>query len=168
MRDVYLTHGKSKTFGDKSKGGLFSCFLKEYKEHFKRSVIPSCGKCLAGYWRDYTNIFTEMKKEVNCLFRLKAKYNGIQIGANGQPIRNGEMDDETAVKLLEWHPAHEELFDRLPSEEELEALGSDENLSLTRLRDRYPNIKSNSKDGFLKKLVEFEASQEDNQDSDLN
>lgn len=156
MRDIYLTHGKSKTYGDKSKGGLFACFLKEYREHFKRSVTPGCGKCLGQYWRDYTQIFTQMKQAVECKFRLKAKYNGIQIGTNGQPIRNGEMTDETAVNLLEWHPLHEDLFDICPNEEELKSLGSDENKTLTELRGRYPDIKSNSKDGFLKKLVESE------------
>ena len=156
MRDVYLTHGKRKTYGDKSKGGLFSCFLKEYREEFKRSVTPGCSKCLSQYWRDYTNLFIKMKEAVECKFRLKAKYNGIQIGANGQPIRNGEMTDATALKLLEWHPLHEDLFDICPTEQELNEMGSDENLSLADLRLRYPDIKSNSKDGFLKKLIESE------------
>ena len=151
-----MEYGRSKTFSDKSKGGLFSLFLKEYRNHFKISVTPGCGKCLSKYWRDYTNLFTEMKTEVECKFRLKAKYNGIQIGANGQPIRNGEMTDETALKLLDWHPLHEELFDTCPTEQELNDMGSDENLSLADLRDRYPDIKSNSKDGFLRKLVESE------------
>jgi len=151
-----MEYGKSKTFGDKSKGGLFSLFLKEYKEHFKRSVTPGCGKCLTRYWNDYTNLFTMSKPEVKCDFRLKAKYNGIQIGANGQPIRNGEMTNETAVQLLEWHPMHEDLFDICPNEKELLEMGSDENLSLADLRIKYPEIKSNSKDGFLKKLVESE------------
>jgi len=159
MRSIYKEYGKSRTFGDKSKGGLFSSFLKEYRDHFGVSVTPGCNKCLTKYWSDYENLFI-MKEEVKCAFRLKAKYNGIQIGANGQPIRNGEMTDEIALELMNWHPLHEDLFDIVPDIEEIADVDEQDNikpseeLTLKELRDRYPEIKSNSKEGFLKKLAE--------------
>lgn len=54
------------------------------------------------------------KAEVQCDYRLKAKYNGIQLGTNGRPIRNGEMNNKIAKELLENHPHGKELFDVMP------------------------------------------------------
>ena len=96
------------------------------------------------------------KPKILCDFVLKAKYNGIQIGANGQPIRNGEMTNEIAIELMEWHPLGKGLFDVCPTDEELSEIKGDENISLAELRIKYPDIKSNSKDKFLKKLAEQE------------
>ena len=158
MRSIYKEYGKSRTFGDKSKGGLFSSFLKEYRDYFGVSVTPGCNKCLTKYWSDYENIFIMNKQTVECAFRLKAKYNGIQQGANGQPIRNGEMTDEVALKLLEWHPLHKELFDIVPDIEIIAEINEDDNIkesdemTLAELRERYPEIKARSVGDFLEKL----------------
>jgi len=161
MRDVYKEHGRSRTFGDKSKGGLFSSFLKEYKNHFGVSVTPGCGTCLSKYWNNYTNLFTMNKIKVDCDFKLKKKYNGIQIGANGQPIRNGEMTNEKALELMEWHPLHEGLFDEVPDVELIADIDIKDDikpaneLSLTELRIRYPEITARSVESFLNKLAEL-------------
>lgn len=55
-----------------------------------------------------------MKTENKSKYTLKAKYNGIQLGVNGQPIRNGEMTDKQAFELLKKHPRGAELFDVIP------------------------------------------------------
>lgn len=151
MDAKYKEHGRSQVFRDKSKGGLFSSFLKEYRQKFGVSVTPSCNKCLTTYWNNYLNLFV-MTQEIKCDYRLKAKYNGIQLGANGQPIRNGEMTNEIAKELLEKHPAGELLFDEIPEIEE----EKDAEFTLKELRELYPDIKSNSREGFLKKIEELE------------
>lgn len=60
------------------------------------------------------------RKIVKCDFVLKAKYNGIQLGTNGQPIRNGEMNNKIARELLLKHPAGALLFDKMPEGEPTE------------------------------------------------
>ena len=158
MRAIYKEYGKSRTYGDKSKGGLFSSFLKEYRDYFGVSVTPGCNKCLTKYWSDYENIFIMSKQVIECSFRLKAKYNGIQLGANGQPIRNGEMTNEIAVELLEWHPLGVDLFDTIPDIEVIAEINDkdeiepSEELQLKDLRLRYPNVKARSIKNFLKRI----------------
>lgn len=156
MRAIYRDKGKRAVFGDKSRNGLFSNFLKEYKEYFKCSVSPSCPNCLSLYWRNYLNLF-EMKKETDCNFELKKKYNGIQIGHAGRPIRNGEMTDQVAIELMEKHPLGKDLFEKCPTDDEIEALKvsdnrPDEELSFEELKKRYPDVSSNNRKNFLKKL----------------
>lgn len=100
-------------FRDKKRDGLLFQFLTQYKSEFGGVLNPSCSSCRLDYWTKYQNLFN-MKAEVVSLYRLKAKYNGMQLGANGQPIRNGEMTDAIAEELLSKHPAGALLFDVMP------------------------------------------------------
>lgn len=161
MTDEWLKIGRGSIFADKSKNGLLFSFLKEYKIQFKVSVTPSCRKCLDLYWLNYEQLKTtkmEVKK-AECNYVLKAKYNGIQLGVNGDPIRNGEMTNEIAKELLEKHPRGEQLFSFIPEDEvieteEVEKLNSEK--SLKELRLDYPEIKATSRVSFLQKIEESE------------
>lgn len=114
MSDEFLKYGKTTTFRDTSKGGLFGQFLKSYSIEFgNKTLNPSCSSCRTEYWNNYLNLF-KMKTENKSKYTLKAKYNGIQLGVNGQPIRNGEMTDKQAFELLKKHPRGAELFDVIP------------------------------------------------------
>lgn len=152
MRDWTL-YEKRVIFRDTKKGGLLSQFLKEYVQKFGGSPKPGCGKCLDKYYNNYLNSL-KMSKEQNCDYRLKLKYNGIQMGANGQPIRNCEMTNKIAEELRQWHPLGDGLFDILPGPKE------DKDLKLAELRDKYPDITANSKAKFLEKLKELDNSEE--------
>lgn len=117
MSEEFLQYGKQAVFGDLSKDGLLFRFLSEYKLIFgKEKINLSCSKCKNDVWDSYTNLF-KMKTKSN--YVLKAKYNGIQNGFSGQPLRNGEMTDEQALHLLKTHPKGKELFDKIPEKEEV-------------------------------------------------
>lgn len=113
MNNSWLKYEKGVIFRDKSKGGLLSQFLKEYKKQFGGSINPSCRKCLNKYFTNYLN-FINMKNEGKCDYVLKAKYNGIQLGVNGRPVRNGEMNNKTGKELMENHPHGVDLFEKYP------------------------------------------------------
>lgn len=114
MIDSYLKHGKATVFRDTSKGGLLSQFLNDYRKQFGTGKLnPSCSSCRDTYWNNYENLF-KMKETVQCDYVLKTKYNGIQLGVNGQPVRNGEMTNKIAKELLDKHPRGALLFDVIP------------------------------------------------------
>lgn len=119
MRD-WTKYDKGVVFRDKTPNGLLFQFLAEYKAKFGGSINPSCRKCLNDYYNNYLKSIT-MSKTKKCDYLLKAKYNGIQIGTNGDPIRNGEMTNEIAKKLIAWHPAGEDLFEITPDKTETKA-----------------------------------------------
>lgn len=151
MTIKYKEYGKQSVFRDKSKNGLFVNFLKDYAKHFKINPTAGCNKCLNKYWLNYLNLFV-MENKVQCDYELRKKYNGIQIGVNGNPIRNGEMTNEIAKELLEKHPRGADLFSKMPEPKEKKETTEEDNindLSLKELRQLYPNIKSNSKAKFL-------------------
>lgn len=144
MRD-WLKYDKGAIFRDKSKNGLLFQFLQEYKEEFGGSVNAGCHKCLERYYNNYVNS-TIMSTAVKCDWTLHLKYNGMQIGANGQPIRNGEMTNKIAKELHDWHPNGDSLFSKMPAEK------TDDDLTLAELRAKYPDITANSKAKFLEKI----------------
>tara|TARA_R110000803_G_scaffold149081_7_gene214552 strand:- start:2364 stop:2795 length:432 start_codon:yes stop_codon:yes gene_type:complete len=114
MSDEFLKYGKETIFRDLSRGGLFAKFLKSYSEEFgNKKLNPACSSCRTEYWNNYLNLF-KMKTENKSKYTLKAKYNGIQLGINGQPIRNGEMTDKQAFELLKKHPRGADLFEEAP------------------------------------------------------
>ncbi len=100
-----------------------------------------------------------MKIESKCLFKLRHKYNGIQLGHSGRPIRNDEITNEIGLELLEKHPRGALLFEKMPSEEEIEQLkdadDSNSKLTFSELKEKYPNIKARSKEKFLLKIKEL-------------
>lgn len=53
-------------------------------------------------------------KNIDCDYELHKKYNGIQLGTTGRPIRNGEMTNEIARELMEKHPRGVLLFSKYP------------------------------------------------------
>ena len=114
MTEKFLKYDLQTVFRDKSKGGLLFEFLTEYKKEFNTgSLNPSCKICRKEYWTNYQNLF-KMSDEIKSEYILKAKYNGIQLGVNGQPIRNGEMTDKIAKELIKKHPHGKNLFSFIP------------------------------------------------------
>lgn len=111
MDEKYIKLGKQQVFRNKV---VLLSFLKEYKQYFKTgNLTPSCSSCKTKYWNNYTNLFI-MKEKTECDYILHQKYNGIQLGTNGQPIRNGEMTNEIGKELLENHPRGKDLFSKIP------------------------------------------------------
>jgi len=113
MSEEFLKYGKKTVFGDLSKDGLLFRFLSEYNAIFgEKKHNLSCSSCREKIWNNYLNLF-KMKKS-NTDYILKAKYNGIQDGFSGQPLRNGEITKSQALKLIKNHPKGEDLFDFIP------------------------------------------------------
>lgn len=111
MDSKFLNFGSVTVFKDKTKGGLLSQFIKEYVKHFGGNFNLSCPKCKTKYWENYKNLH---KMKSTSKYVLKAKYNGIQLGVNGQPLRNGEMTDKQAKELISKHPKGKDLFEKYP------------------------------------------------------
>ena len=111
MNIKYIKLGYTHVFRNKA---VLSSFLIEYKKYFHTGNLnPSCSSCRSDYWSKYTKLF-EMKKTVKCDYELHSKYNGINLGVNGRPIRNGEMTNEIAKELLDKHPRGSLLFSKIP------------------------------------------------------
>jgi len=149
----WLEYSKESIFRDTAKGGLLFLFLKDYQKEFGIKPIASCRKCLNSYWNNYLNLY-KMENTVKCDYELHKKYNGIQLGVNGNPIRNGEMTNEVAKELLEKHPRGEMLFSKLPKEDPKKEVTEEVELSLNELRELHPNIKATSKKRFLELIEE--------------
>lgn len=158
MDRKFIKYGKAEVFRNRD---LLADFLKEYQKHFGSKLNPSCSSCRGEYWNNYINLNIET---MECKYRLKAKYNGVTM-MDKVPILNGEMTDEKAKELLLWHPAHELLFDVLPDEVEImetvdnvseivvkQIPKKNKDLKLSELREKYPDIKANSKQNFLNKI----------------
>lgn len=109
----WLKYDKATIFRDKSKGGLLSQFLKDYKAEFGGSINPSCMKCLNTYYFNFYNLYTMEKKETHG-FVLKLKYNGIKSKITGRPYRNADLTEKQAIELIEKHPHGAELFEKIP------------------------------------------------------
>lgn len=148
---IWDKYNQGAIFRDKSRGGLLEKFLKDYKEHFGGSINPSCPKCLEKYYTNYINKYIMSKSEVKCDYVLKQKYNGIQLGFGGRPVRNGEMTNEVAKDLIENHPHGEMLFDVFPRTKEK----TNDEMKLSELREKYPSITANTRGKFLKKISEI-------------
>ena len=112
MDKRYLDIGRQAVFRDTTKGGLLYQFIRDYKSYFNSGFNLSCQKCKDNYWNNYKNLFKMASKEHG--YVLKKKYNGIQLGINGNPLRNGEMTEKQAIELLSKHPKGKELFISIP------------------------------------------------------
>jgi hypothetical protein len=113
MNEEFLKYGKQTVFGDLSKDGLLFRFLSEYNRKFgEKKHNLSCSTCREDIWNNYLNLF-KMKKS-NSEYVLKAKYNGIQDGFSGQPLRNGEITEAQALNLIKTHPKGKDLFEFIP------------------------------------------------------
>ena len=111
----WLKYDKGSIFRDKSKNGLLSQFLKDYKAEFGGSINPSCSKCLAKYYDDFINKYLiKMENKEKHGFVLKLKYNNIKSKTTGKPCRNTDLTVEQAVDLLENHPHGKDLFEKIP------------------------------------------------------
>jgi hypothetical protein len=110
----WINFDKGTIFRDKTRGGLLVNFLKDYKQEFGGSIIAGCMKCLESYHYEFTKKYIMEQVEKTHDFELKQKYNGIQLGANGDPRRNGEMTEAQAIELLKKHPAGKDLFEVIP------------------------------------------------------
>lgn len=118
MKDL-IKQSKEAIFRDKSKGGLLVSFAIAYQQETGKKLNVNCGKCMTVAYNEMINKYTEnmSTKIVECDYELHAKYNGIQLGVNGDPIRNGEMTNAIAKKLLKEHPHGAKLFSKIPKEE---------------------------------------------------
>ncbi len=111
----WLKYDKGSIFRDKSKNGLLSQFLKDYKAKFGGSINPSCGKCLAKYYEDFINEYSnKMENTEKHGYVLKLKYNNIKSKTTGKPCRNADLTVEQAIDLIENHPHGKLLFDKIP------------------------------------------------------
>jgi len=117
MKDI-LKNSKEAIFRDKSKGGLLVSFTIAYQKDSGKKLNVNCGKCVEKAYREMTNKYLKkMSKEiVKCDWELHFKYNGIQLGTNGQPIRNGEMTNAIAQELHDKHPHGAKLFKVIPEQ----------------------------------------------------
>ena len=87
-------------------------FLTDYTKVFKgENVCANCTSKLTGYLKKYT---IKMKSKDNtCQWRLKEKYNGIQLEpCSSVFLTNATLTDELAQKLYERRGAKP--FDRIP------------------------------------------------------
>lgn len=117
MDAKYKDIGLKAVFSDKTKDGLFVQFLREYEREFGEKINPSCPKCRARYWDNYLKSFEmAIEKKAKSGYVLKGKYNGIQLGHGGKPMRNGEFTDAEAKKLIKIHALGEGLFSVIPEE----------------------------------------------------
>jgi hypothetical protein len=105
--------GFKAVFSDTTRNGLFIQFNRQYKKRFGKNVTFSCPKCKAKAWDDYLKTLKPTKM-ANSNYILKNKYNGIQLGFGGKPMRNGEFTDAEAKKLIKSHSLGEALFSKLP------------------------------------------------------
>lgn len=115
MNGKFKDIGMKAVFSDLSKDGFFVNFAREYKSQFGKIINVGCPSCRAKAWDDYLKLFKMEKSKSN--YELKAKYNGIQLGFNGKPMRNGEFSDPEARKLIKLHPKGEDLFSIVPKKE---------------------------------------------------
>jgi len=115
MKNI-IKNSKGTILQDKKKGGLLVSFAIAYLKETGKQVNVNCGKCITSAYNEMTKKYLEpMKKStVKCDWELHFKYNGIQLGANGQPIRNGEMTNEIAKELHDKHPHGAKLFSVMP------------------------------------------------------
>lgn len=114
-----------RTGADDDGNRLVIAFCRDFKELFGASA-ECCHSCpsFPDKVRKFKLKYTSMEKVENSGFKLKAKYEGIQMGFNGDPVSNGNLTDERAIKLLKNHPAGEGLFDQIP--EDWESLTSED------------------------------------------
>lgn len=133
-------------------------FLRDYKRIVNPAEAPvaSCKKCVQKYLNQLIN-FKKMDIKISKNWKLKAKYEGITLFGTGIILTNSNITDELAERFYKEHPAKENLFDLMPEELPSEDAPSDEDMTLSELKEMYPEITSNSKKGFLKKLKETQA-----------
>ena len=115
MKDI-IKNSKETIFRDKKKGGLLVSFTIKYQQETGKKLNVNCGKCVERAYLEMSNKYlNKMSKEiVKCDWELHFKYNGIQLGTNGQPIRNGEMTNAIAKELHDKHPHGAKLFKVMP------------------------------------------------------
>lgn len=159
-------------------------FLKDYANKFSvelSSLQPSCNNCLTKYYNDYISTLKDMN--TNCNYKLLPKFHGIPLEFGSSVfLTNANLTNEYAEKLIsryldvyeqkeedfnpemlfsefptDWEEAHFEadLEDLDLNEEEVnETEVADEDLKLSELREKYPDIKAGSQKAFLEKLAE--------------
>lgn len=90
-------------------------FLADYKEMFNvDNLCASCNNLIAEYHKKYT--FKMQSKDNNCQYRLKEKYNGIQLEqCSNVFVNNGNINDELGALLMKNRGAH--LFAKFPTTE---------------------------------------------------
>ena len=89
-------------------------FLADYSREFKlKTVVAGCRNCIADYHKKYT---IRMKAKNNeCQYRLKDKYNGIQLEQGSSVmVNNGNITNEYGETLLQNRGA--QIFAKLPTE----------------------------------------------------
>jgi len=90
-------------------------FANDFFHLFGEKLNVGCRKCLEASYKRMINFnFKEMKKDNDCEYLLKSKYEGIFW--KGNPIRNGDLTDKVAKDLLKNHKAGKDLFEKIPVE----------------------------------------------------
>ena len=115
MKNI-IKNSKESIFRDKSKGGLLVHFTIAYNKETNTVLDINCPLCFnQAYKRMELKYKKKMETNVKCDWKLHEKYNGINIGTNGDPIRNGEMTNDVAKELHDWHPNGDSLFEIMPT-----------------------------------------------------
>ena len=108
---------------DENGNRYLSQFLKEYQETFHPDLINAgCERCLEDYYRNTIKHLSTMSKSKNSGYKLKAKYEGIQLEFGSRVhVFNSSLTDEIAEKLIKKHPAGKDLFETVPEQKKPEA-----------------------------------------------
>jgi len=157
-------------YRDVAKRGLL---IQYYSQEFNddKDLCATCRHKIQRYYNSLQSKFNQ-KSDKMSKFSLKKDTGSIPMTfGSSKFISNANITDELAIEFLKNNPNRSIVFETLPDNwEELIAEGDqeapteegpteeapteDSKLTLTQLKDKYPGITSNSKEGFLNKLAE--------------
>jgi hypothetical protein len=111
-----------KTGTDEKGTRLVLAFQSDYKKIFGQGA-ECCHTCpsFTAKVQKYKQTITKMKEVDNSGFKLKAKYEGIQVPFGSKPVSNVNLTDAKAKEIIKNHPKGVELFDKLPEGFEVES-----------------------------------------------
>jgi hypothetical protein len=86
-------------------------FLSDYAKEFNQQNLGTCNNCIADYHTKWKIRMSTNSNTSN--YRLKEKYNGIQLGIGSNIfLNNSNITDELAKELIKNRGSH--FFDRMP------------------------------------------------------
>jgi hypothetical protein len=86
-------------------------FLSDYAKEFKQTNLGTCTNCIADYLTKWK--IRMATNSNNSQYRLKEKYNGIQIAVGSNIfLNNSNITDELAKELIQNRGSH--FFDKMP------------------------------------------------------
>ena len=149
-----LSHTFDEIYKDISKRGLL---LQYYSNVFEaKDLCASCPGKLREYYQKLKSKFNQ-NRFIMSNFKLKKDVGVKQMSfGSSEFISNDNITDEKAIEFLKINPNRSILFEVIPEnwKELIEGEEkTDADLSLSELREKYPDIKANSQAKFLEKLA---------------